>query len=182
MDVPPGLLAGIRFLIAGLMGVGAVFVIDPKRVGSGFVTEVNETLDALETRRRSGSREVAAYFSEGVRRQLQETYGNADLYRGGMVVRTTLDRRLQQIANEAQVNAIGYTFLFQRNDVEKAIEIVERNVAAHPESWNVYDSLGEAYASKGETALAIKAYSKAHEMAPEAQKARIESVLAGLRE
>ena len=39
------------------LGVGAVFVIDPKRVGSGFVTEVNETLDALETRRRSGSRE-----------------------------------------------------------------------------------------------------------------------------
>jgi tetratricopeptide (TPR) repeat protein len=92
------------------------------------------------------------------------------------------EERALEIANEAQVNAIGYTFLFQRNDVEKAIEIFERNVAAHPESWNVYDSLGEAYASKGDTALAINAYSKAHEMAPEEQKARIESVLAGLRE
>ncbi len=33
------------------LGIGAVFVVDPKRVGGGFVTEVNETLDALQAQR-----------------------------------------------------------------------------------------------------------------------------------
>ena len=33
------------------MGIGAVFVIDVERVGRGFVSEVNETLDTLQARR-----------------------------------------------------------------------------------------------------------------------------------
>lgn len=40
------------------LGVGAVFVIDPKRVGRGFVTEVNETLDTLQAQRSAGSSEA----------------------------------------------------------------------------------------------------------------------------
>ena len=91
-----------------------------------------------------------------------------------------LDRALE-IANEAQVNALGYQFL-QRGMNAKAIEVFEKNVADYPESWNVYDSLGEAQAANGQTQQAIANYSKALEMAPEAQHGRIQGVLTGLRD
>jgi penicillin-binding protein 1A len=40
----------------------------------------------------------AAYFSEEVRRELADHYGSKNLYGGGLVVRTTVDPRLQEIA------------------------------------------------------------------------------------
>ena len=90
-----------------------------------------------------------------------------------------LERALEG-ANERQVNALGYQFI-QRGMTEKAIEVFARNVADHPESWNVWDSLGEAQAAAGETRDAIANYEKALSLAPEAQKGRIEGLLAGLR-
>jgi penicillin-binding protein 1A len=48
----------------------------------------------------------APYFNEAVRRWLQETYGSADLYRGGLTVRTTLDPALQGMANRAVENGL----------------------------------------------------------------------------
>jgi tetratricopeptide (TPR) repeat protein len=83
-------------------------------------------------------------------------------------------------ANENDVNLLGYTFL-QTGDVERAVATFERNVREHPESWNVYDSLGEGYAAAGRTADAIEQYSKALEMAPEAQHGRIRGILDRLR-
>jgi len=41
----------------------------------------------------------ADYFVEEVRRELQDTYGDRGLYGGGLSVRTTLDSRLQNIAD-----------------------------------------------------------------------------------
>ena len=43
----------------------------------------------------------AAYFAEEVRRKLVASYGEGALYEGGMSVRTTLDPRLQKIADGA---------------------------------------------------------------------------------
>ncbi len=84
------------------------------------------------------------------------------------------------LASEQQVNAFGYNYLLQRNDVDRAIEIFQYNVDKNPESWNVYDSLAEAQAAKGDTGAAVANYKKAREMAPEAQHARIDGILAGL--
>ena len=42
----------------------------------------------------------------------------------------------------------------------------ELNVQPHPDSWNVYDSLGEAYANAGQEDLAIKNYKKSLELNP----------------
>ena len=64
--------------------------------------------------------------------------------------------------------------------VDEAIAIFQKNVKAHPESWNVYDSLGEAYATKDDKAKASTNYKKALSMCPEAQKPRIQGILAGL--
>mgnify|MGYP003665824761 FL=1 len=43
----------------------------------------------------------ADYFAEEVRRELLDQYGEDQLYNGGLSVRTTLDPRLQQIAEKA---------------------------------------------------------------------------------
>ena len=83
--------------------------------------------------------------------------------------------------NEAQVNAIGYFFLFQVSDPDKAIEVFKKNTVDHPDSWNVWDSLGEAYANKGDNDAARKNYEKALGMAPDGQKGRIQGVLDGLK-
>ncbi len=54
----------------------------------------------LEIRRRDVTEVVDAdFFSEEVRRELVELYGNDKLYEGGLSVRTTLDPRLQRIAD-----------------------------------------------------------------------------------
>ncbi|MEM7051643.1 MAG: DUF2911 domain-containing protein [Acidobacteriota bacterium] len=80
------------------------------------------------------------------------------------------------LGNEQQVNFAGYQYL-QAGQVERAIEIFQKNVDDHPESWNVYDSLGEAYGAKGDTQSSRRLYQKALEMAPENQKPRIEGIL-----
>ncbi|MBW8728808.1 MAG: PBP1A family penicillin-binding protein [Inquilinus limosus] len=43
----------------------------------------------------------APYFAEEVRRSLRKSFGNDQLYRGGLAVRTTLDPRLQVFADRA---------------------------------------------------------------------------------
>jgi penicillin-binding protein 1A len=54
----------------------------------------------LEIHRRNKTEYVkAAYFSEEVRRELLQRYGEMDLYEGGLSVRTTLSPRLQKIAD-----------------------------------------------------------------------------------
>jgi tetratricopeptide (TPR) repeat protein len=43
------------------------------------------------------------------------------------------------------------------------------NVEAFPESFNTYDSLGEAYAAAGEKELAIRNYEKSLQLNPNSQ-------------
>jgi 3-oxoadipate enol-lactonase len=67
---------------------------------------------------------------------------------------------------ENRMNQLGYQYL-QSGNVEDAIEIFKLNVLAYPESWNVYDSLAEAYMNKGENALAIENYQKSLDLNPQ---------------
>lgn len=70
----------------------------------GFVTR--EEADAakekpLETvERSSGFLKDAEYFSEEVRREVSKDFGDEALYEGGLIVRTSLDPKLQQIATK----------------------------------------------------------------------------------
>ncbi len=58
--------------------------------------------EPLEMRRRATTEQVTAeYFSEEVRRELSKHFGDAQLYEGGLSVRTTVDPRLQEIATRA---------------------------------------------------------------------------------
>ncbi|GKX33977.1 MAG: penicillin-binding protein 1A [Rhizobiaceae bacterium MnEN-MB40S] len=60
--------------------------------------------------RRFGSYLFASdYFSEEVRREIMERYGEKSLYEGGLSVRTTLDPHLQELARKAlQHGLMGY--------------------------------------------------------------------------
>jgi tetratricopeptide (TPR) repeat protein len=84
-------------------------------------------------------------------------------------------------ASENEVNLYGYALL-QQKKMDEAIAVFRKNVEAHPESWNVHDSLGEALAMKGDKAGAAASYDRAAQLVKDpAQKKRIERTLAGLR-
>ena len=84
-------------------------------------------------------------------------------------------------AEENDLNQYGYALLGQKK-VDEAIAIFKKNVDAHPESWNVHDSLGEALAIKGDKQAAYASYSKALSMVKDpAQKKRIETTLTQLK-
>jgi CubicO group peptidase (beta-lactamase class C family) len=67
--------------------------------------------------------------------------------------------------SESEINVLGYTML-QRGRTADAIEIFLLNVEENPKSWNVYDSLAEAYAAHGDRDLAIANYKKSVELNP----------------
>ncbi|MFT7463927.1 MAG: tetratricopeptide (TPR) repeat protein [Pseudohongiellaceae bacterium] len=83
------------------------------------------------------------------------------------------------LATEVNVNAMGYQFAGQGR-ADEAIALFERNIADYPESWNVFDSLAEAYAKAGRAREAREQYAKALSMAGEGQQARIQAAMDGL--
>ena len=66
---------------------------------------------------------------------------------------------------ESAYNRLGYKLMNEEN-LKEAIEIFKLNVKLYPGSWNVYDSLGEAYMKSGHKELAIKNYKKSLELNP----------------
>ncbi len=71
------------------------------------------------------------------------------------------------LATEVELNAYGYQLL-GANQFDKAIEILALNTTRFPASANAWDSLGEAYALKGDKANAIKNFKKVLTMNPSA--------------
>jgi CubicO group peptidase (beta-lactamase class C family) len=67
--------------------------------------------------------------------------------------------------SEGELNALGYQYL-RKGKIDEAVRIFQLNVEAFPESFNVYDSLGEAYMALGEKELAIMNYAKSLEINP----------------
>ncbi|MCG3118256.1 MAG: hypothetical protein ALAOOOJD_00419 [bacterium] len=67
--------------------------------------------------------------------------------------------------SERAINLLGYQLL-SANRNQEAINVLKLNVAAFPQSGNVYDSLGEAYLKAGEKQKAVENYNKALELDP----------------
>jgi len=82
-------------------------------------------------------------------------------------------------ASEVDINNLGYQIM-NGGKIDDAIEVFQKNTELNPNSWNVWDSLAEAYMNKGDKKLAIQNYTKALGMAPENQKDRIKGTLAQL--
>jgi tetratricopeptide (TPR) repeat protein len=91
-----------------------------------------------------------------------------------------LTDRSMKIATEADINGYGYQLL-GAGKTDEAIAIFRKNVKDHPQSWNTYDSLGEAYDRKGDKKLAAENYRKAQSMTQDPdQKKRISGILVRL--
>jgi cytochrome c-type biogenesis protein CcmH/NrfG len=61
---------------------------------------------------------------------------------------------------------MGYQLL-AGNKLEEAVELFKINVDLHPNSWNAFDSLGEAYMRQGNDRLAIVNYERSLRLNPE---------------
>ncbi|MFH2001358.1 MAG: hypothetical protein ABIK28_16875, partial [Planctomycetota bacterium] len=121
--------------------------------------------------------EIARFHDQNIRafwRQTQESAADrleAALSGQGIEAAAKLFEKLLEergkgiLFEEADFNNLGYA-LMQRGDLEAAISVFEMNVLAFPESWNVYDSLGEALLNHGQTERAVKNYTRSIELNP----------------
>jgi CubicO group peptidase (beta-lactamase class C family) len=66
---------------------------------------------------------------------------------------------------EREINAIGFGYLGKKA-YQKAIDIFKTNARHFPDSFNVFESLGDAYEKKGQRKLAIRHYQKALKVNP----------------
>ena len=92
-----------------------------------------------------------------------------------------LRARALTLATENDINLLGYQLLGEKK-FDEAIALFKKNVKDHPDSQNVYDSLGEAMAMTGNKKGAIENYNKALAMTtdPNVQK-RIRGILDKLK-
>jgi len=72
---------------------------------------------------------------------------------------------------EPRINSLGYRLLSDKR-IPEAIVIFEVNARTHPNSWNAYDSLGEAYANARDKQRALDSYRKSVELNPENTNAK----------
>ena len=68
--------------------------------------------------------------------------------------------------DEGAINNLGYRMLGE-GKIDEAVAVFEMNTEAFPDSWNTYDSLGEAYAARGDIDRAIATYQQSLELNPE---------------
>jgi CubicO group peptidase (beta-lactamase class C family) len=67
--------------------------------------------------------------------------------------------------SESAINSTGYQLLSAKK-MPDSIRVFQLNVELHPDSWNVYDSLGEAYMDNGDKEMAIQNYKKSVDLNP----------------
>ena len=66
---------------------------------------------------------------------------------------------------EQTLNQLGYQLLYGGREAD-GVEVFKKNVQEYPQSSNVYDSLGEAYAKVGQKDVAIQNYERSLELDP----------------
>jgi len=72
---------------------------------------------------------------------------------------------------EREINSTGYS-LMRGGSGERALDIFKLNTRMFPESWNAWDSLGEAHLNLGHKEEAINAYKKSLELNPDNEAAK----------
>lgn len=86
---------------------------------------------------------------------------------------------LLESATEEKVNAFGYE-LMGEDDAASAVEVLKLNLKKHPDSWNAYDSMAEAYNMVGDKKQSLSNYKTALSKAPQIQKERIQKIMDSL--
>ena len=75
------------------------------------------------------------------------------------------DPRFRWADVENRINLLGYE-LIGSGKLPAAIEVLKVNAERYPQSWNAWDSLGEAYLKSGNKEDAIRCYQKSIELNP----------------
>ena len=92
-----------------------------------------------------------------------------------------LRAQAMKLATEVDINLYGYQLMGQGKTAE-ALVMFRKNVKDYPNSWNTYDSLGEALATSGDKKGAVEYYGKAFAMTTDpVQKKRITDALAKIK-
>ena len=81
-------------------------------------------------------------------------------------IHVLLSRKTRYYFVEAEFNILGYN-LINEGKLNVAIEAFKITVGLYPDSWNAYDSLGEAYALAGSKDLAIANYEQSLKLNPD---------------
>jgi hypothetical protein len=97
--------------------------------------------------------------------------GIENLYESLAKVRELHERNGDIYFDEPSFNGIGY-YLMNSGHLSAAIDVFKLNVEMFPESFNVYDSLGEAYMKSGDNEKATKNYKKSIELNPDNENAK----------
>jgi pimeloyl-ACP methyl ester carboxylesterase len=71
----------------------------------------------------------------------------------------------KDLLREKLLNSLGYAAL-NKGDYKGAIKLLSLNVQRYPNSYNVYDSIAEAYLKSGNKDEAIKNYQRSYKMNP----------------
>ena len=90
---------------------------------------------------------------------------------GGMRYRGLRQEYGERLLPEGLLNQVGYALLRDRR-IEEAIGAFKLNAEVFPGSANAYDSLGEAYLARGDSALAVANYARSLELNPDNQNAK----------
>lgn len=75
------------------------------------------------------------------------------------------------VFDETDFNALGYKLL-QENQLDPALYVFEQNARLYADSWNAWDSLGEAAAKAGRNDRAIESFRKSLELNPRNKNAQ----------
>jgi tetratricopeptide (TPR) repeat protein len=88
------------------------------------------------------------------------------------VIHNSLSKAVNaNLLNEWMINELGYRYL-SKNKFPSALALFQFNVKNYPHSFNVYDSIGEAYMKSGDKKLAIKSYKKSLILNPKNENAK----------
>jgi cytochrome c-type biogenesis protein CcmH/NrfG len=70
-----------------------------------------------------------------------------------------------------ELDLLGHQLL-QMKEIAAAIQVLRLNMEMHPNAFEVYDSLGEAYMANGDIQLAVYNYKKSLELNPQNKNAQ----------
>ena len=110
--------------------------------------------------------------SESAARTLEALIASHGLEAGVAEYRKTIAGNERYNVAEDELNALGYRCL-QSGRTAEALAIFEINTETFPRSWNVWDSLAEAWMIFGDLDKAEKYYQKSVELNPENQNGKI---------
>lgn len=113
-----------------------------------------------------------------VRRSLLQTFEEEGID-AGLRLHARLRSERPGVVDERLTNSLGYALLGDR-EAEAAIAVFRRNAEDHPESANVWDSLGEGLLTAARYPEALESYERSVELNPENENGK--RALAWIRE